>query len=228
MLIEHIDTLIFDLDNTLIDRNAAMRLSLHDWLSTQGYNGPQLETALNNCMQYDNWGYANRHDLCTWLLHNYGNKQNMEATPQQLQHLLHVNNSRNVQPNTEVQALLQNLRSQYQLVLATNGGSATQRAKIQQAQLEHFFKPGAIFVSGEMEFEKPDPRYFQKIIGDLQLDVSKALVIGDNLINDIQAANACGLYTCWVSYDREGEADIQPTMTIKNITEISAWSKQLI
>ena len=124
--------------------------------------------------------------------------------------------------------MLQTLRGQYQLVLATNGGSRTQRAKIQQAQLEHFFKPENIFVSGEMEFEKPDPRYFKKIISDLQLDVTKAIVIGDNLHNDIEAANACGLYTCWVSHGREGGAGIQPTMTIKNITEISAWSKQLI
>jgi putative hydrolase of the HAD superfamily len=228
MPIERIDTLIFDLDNTLIDRNAAMRLSLHDWLSTQGYNGPRLQTALNDCMQYDNWGYTNRHDLCTWLLHNYGNKEDKEATPQQLQHLLHVNNSRNVQPDIEVQSLLQSLSSQYQLVLATNGGSGTQRAKIQQAQLEQFFKPGLIFVSGEMEFEKPDPQYFKKIISDLHLDVTKAIVTGDNLHNDIQAASACGLYTCWVSHGRAGEAGIQPTMTIKNITEISAWSKQLI
>jgi HAD superfamily hydrolase (TIGR01662 family) len=228
MLIEHIDTLIFDLDNTLIDRNAAMRLSLHDWLSAQGFNGPQLERAVNDCMQYDHWGYTSRHDLCAWLLQNYVNKQNNDVTPQQLQHLLHVNNSRNVQPNPQVQALLQTLGSQYKLVLATNGGSQTQRAKIQQAQLERFFKPEAIFVSGEMEFEKPDPQYFKKIISDLQLDVTKALVIGDNPHNDIQAANACGLYTCWVSHGREAAAGIQPTMTIENITEISAWSKQLI
>jgi putative hydrolase of the HAD superfamily len=228
MLIERIDTLIFDLDNTLIDRNAAMRLSLHDWLSTQGYNGLQLETALNDCMQYDNWGYTNRQHLCTWLLKHYANKQNTDVTPEQLQHMLHVNNSLNVQPNPQVQALLQTLGSQYQLVLATNGGSHTQRAKIQQAQLERFFQPEAIFVSGEMEFEKPDPVYFKKIISELQLDVTKAMVIGDNPHNDIQAANACGLYTCWVSHGREGEAGIQPTITIENITEISAWSKQLI
>lgn len=228
MLIERIDTLIFDLDNTLIDRNAAMRQSLHNWLSSQGFAGPQLETALNHCMQYDNWGYTNRQEFTTWLLHQYGNKQNITTTPTELQHLLHVNNSLNVKPDTTVQGLLQTLGTQYQLVLATNGGSKTQLAKIQQAQLEQYFQPRAIFVSGEMEFEKPDPRYFKIIIEELQLDVTKALVIGDNLHNDIQAANECGLYTCWVSHGREGEAGIQPYMTIENITEISAWSKQLI
>jgi HAD superfamily hydrolase (TIGR01662 family) len=227
MLIERIDTLIFDLDNTLIDRNAAMRQSLHDWLSTQDHIGSQLETALNDCMQYDHWGYTNRQEFATWLLHQYGNKENRETTPHALQQLLHVKNSQNVQPDKQVHVLMQTLRKQYQLVLATNGGSKTQRAKVQQSQLEQFFKPEAIFVSGEMEFEKPDPRYFKKIISELQLNVNRSLVIGDNLHNDIQAANECGLHTCWVSHGREVEAGIQPHMIIKNITEISAWSKQL-
>jgi HAD superfamily hydrolase (TIGR01549 family) len=227
MLIERIDTLIFDLDNTLIDRNAAMRQSLHDWLITQGHEGPALEAALYDCMQHDNWGYIDRHEFCVWMLQQYGNKQN-EVTAHELEHLLHVNNSRNVQPDAQVQALLKNLRQQYKLVLATNGGSKTQRAKIVQAQLLAFFRPEDIFVSGEMEFEKPDPRYFKIIINQLQLDVTKALVIGDNPQNDIQAANECGLFTCWVSHGRQGVAGIQPAITIKNITEISAWSKQLI
>lgn len=227
MLIERIDTLIFDLDNTLIDRNAAMRQSLYDWLTVQGHKGVALQAALDDCMQHDNWGYTNRQEFATWLLHQYGDKQNNE-TPHQLQHLLHVNNSLNVQPDTTVQQLLQTLGTQYQLVLATNGGSKTQRAKIQQAQLEQFFQPRALFVSGEMEFEKPDPRYFKIIINELQLDATRAIVIGDNLYNDIQAANECGLYTCWVSHGREGATGIQPTITIKNITEAGAWSKQLI
>jgi HAD superfamily hydrolase (TIGR01662 family) len=176
-------------------------------------------------MQRDNWGYANRLEFSAWMQSAYG--KNKDTTARQLQQLLHVNNSRNVQPDLQVQILLQNLRNQYLLVLATNGGSHTQRAKIQQAQLASFFQPEAIFVSGEMEFEKPDPQYFQKIIAELRLDAESTLVIGDNLHNDIQAANACGLYTCWVSHGREGEAGIQPHMVIRNITEISTWSQQL-
>lgn len=227
MLIETIDTLIFDLDNTLIDRNAAMRQTIKDWLTEQDYKGTPLQTALTDCMQRDNWGYSNRLDFTTWLLHTYGNMHSRDTTPRQLQQLLHINNSRNVQPALQVQTLLQGLRNRYLLVLATNGGGSTQRAKLKQAQLESFFQPQAIFVSGEMDFEKPDPQYFKKIIHDLQLDIERTMVIGDNLHNDIQAANACGLYTCWVSHGREGEAGIQPNMVISNITEISTWSKQL-
>ena len=226
MLIESIDTLIFDLDNTLIDRNAAMRQTIQNWLTDQGCKGKRLQTALNDCMQHDNWGYADRLEFSAWMLGKYGKSK--ETTPIQIQQLLHIHNSRNVQPEVQVQTLLQDLRNHFLLVLATNGGSRTQRAKIQHTQLEHFFQPEAIFVSGEMEFEKPDPRYFHKIIKDLRLDEKRTVVIGDNLTNDIRAANECGMYTCWVSHGRERENGTEPTMTISNITEISAWSKQLI
>jgi HAD superfamily hydrolase (TIGR01549 family) len=225
MLIESIDTLIFDLDNTLIDRNAAMRQTIKDWLTAQGYTGKHLQTALADCMQRDNFGYADRLEFSAWMLSTYGRTK--DTTAKQVQQLLHINNSRNVQPDPQVQMLLQDLRNHFLLVLATNGGSRTQRAKLQHSQLESFFQPEAIYVSGEMEFEKPDPNYFKKIIDDLHLDVTTTLVIGDNLLNDIKAANECGLYTCWVSHDREKENGTEPTMTIRNITEISAWSSQL-
>jgi HAD superfamily hydrolase (TIGR01549 family) len=225
MLIESIDTLIFDLDNTLIDRNAAMRQTIKNWLTGQGYTGKHLQTALADCMQRDNFGYADRLEFSAWMLSTYSRTK--DATAKQVQQLLHINNSRNVQPDPQVQMLLQDLRNHFLLVLATNGGSRTQRAKLQHSQLEGFFQPEAIYVSGEMEFEKPDPNYFKKIIEDLHLDVTTTLVIGDNLLNDIKAANECGLYTCWVSHGREKENGTEPTMTIRNITEISTWSSQL-
>ena len=177
-------------------------------------------------MQHDNWGYADRLEFSAWMLSKYGKSK--DTTPKEVLQLLHINNSRNVQSDVQVQMLLQELRNHFLLVLATNGGSRTQRAKLQHTQLEHYFQPEAIFVSGEMEFEKPDPRYFQKIVTDLHLDVTTTMVIGDNLLNDIRAANECGLYTCWVSHGREKGNVAEPTMTIRNITEISAWSKQLI
>ncbi len=65
MLIERIDTLIFDLDNTLIDRNAAMRMSLHAWLSNTGFtwntirNGPEQLYAIRQLGLYQPAGICN-------------------------------------------------------------------------------------------------------------------------------------------------------------------------
>jgi putative hydrolase of the HAD superfamily len=228
MLNGSIHTLIFDLDNTLIDRNAAMRLAMQLFLKTAGYRDPERQTAIEDIMQNDNWGYTERTEFCTWFLHKYAKGEIRRLTPQAFLKVLQVMTVQRIQPNIEVNTVLHSLNNKYQFVLATNGGSNIQRAKLRQAELESFFQPEAIFISGEMGCEKPDPVFFQMIMQKLQLDPGSTMVIGDSLIHDIQGAAACGLFTCWVSHGREGIEGIQPNMVIKNITETVKWTKQLI
>jgi putative hydrolase of the HAD superfamily len=223
-----INTLIFDLDNTLIDRNAALRLGMQVLLKTSGYAEPERQTVLDDIMQYDNWGYTNRDEFCSWFLHKYGKGEFGKLTPEAFLKVIQVMIVQRIKPNIEVNTILHSLNNHYQLVLATNGGSNIQRAKLRQAELESFFQPEAIFISGEMDCEKPDPVFFQKIIQMLQLHPGSTMVIGDNLIHDIQAASACGLRTCWVSHGRKNETAIRPHQVITNIMETSKWTKQLI
>lgn len=206
------NTLIFDLDNTLIDRNRAMRLAMGEWLDTQGYTGPRRRSVLDDIMQQDQWGYADRPAFCNWLLHKYG-------TPD----TIFKNIVRHLQPDPSILTLLETVKTSFRLVLASNGGSINQRAKLGQAQLQSFFYPGDVFISGEMGLEKPDRRFFEKIIDDLRLDPEKTMVIGDHLINDIAPARTCGLSTCWVSYGRPGIAGIRPHRVIMTTTELSQW-----
>lgn len=226
MLNTTIHTLIFDLDNTLIDRNSAMQRTMDDWLLTQGYEGPQKQSALNDIMQYDNWGYTDRLTFCTWLLQNYAKPHSGNTTPQQLLQTILQNIVHHIQPNPSVNAAMQAVSTSFRCVLATNGGGSSQRGRLRQAQLDPYFQPNAIFVSGEMGTEKPDLQFYQKIIHDLQLDPASAMMIGDNPVNDIQAAQACGLQTCWVSHDREPSGNTIPNRIIKNITEIGIWRQQ--
>jgi putative hydrolase of the HAD superfamily len=227
MLNSSIHTLIFDLDNTLIDRNAALRLGLQGLLK-RVYTEPETQTVIEDIMQYDHWGYTNRDEFCSWFLHTYGREMFSNFTTERLLKVFQLMILQNMGPAPAIQAALQALATQFQLVLATNGGSNIQRAKLRQAALESFFQSQAIFISGEMDCEKPDPVFFHKIMQKLQLDPDSTMVIGDNLIHDIQGAAACGLFTCWVSHGREGIEGIQPNMVIKNITETVKWTKQLI
>jgi HAD superfamily hydrolase (TIGR01509 family) len=226
MLNVPIDTLIFDLDNTLIDRNQALRLTIEDWLQSQGYDASQCQSALDDIMRKDDWGYTDRTEFCSWLLQTYATGENKRMSAQQLLDLLLQNIVHHFQPNVVVNTTLQKVGRHFRLVLATNGGSIVQRGKLKQVQLQSFFQSDAVFVSGEMGYEKPNPQFFKKIIHDLQLDPQKAIVIGDNPVNDIQAAAACGLLTCWVSYGRSLANDIHPNQVITNIMEIGTWIQQ--
>jgi HAD superfamily hydrolase (TIGR01509 family) len=232
MLNPTLNTLIFDLDNTLIDRNNAMQLTIEEWLRTQGYttaqnNSRQLQPALIEIMQQDRWGYADRREFCTWLLQTYaeayaGIDRTVDAHQQLLDYLLR-NIIHHIQPDPMVNAVLNKASISFKLVLATNGGSTTQRAKLRKATLQNFFRPGTVFISAETGFQKPDKQFFEQIIHDLQLDPEKTMVIGDDPVNDIAAARSCGLSTCWVSHGRPATDNCNSEQVIQNITEFGQW-----
>ena len=223
MLNVPVNTLIFDLDNTLIDRNLAMHNAIGDWLYTQGWNEQQSEAALNKIMLQDDWGYASRTAFCNWLLLTYGNGHSREISPQKLLDILLKNIIPHIHPDSLISDTLQTASRYFRLVLATNGGSITQRAKLKQAKLLSFFQPEDIFISQEVGFDKPDIRFYKKIIENLRLVPADAMVIGDNPVNDIQAAAASDLLTCWVSHGREQPNEIRPNHIITNITAINQW-----
>jgi putative hydrolase of the HAD superfamily len=77
--------------------------------------------------------------------------------------------------------------------ILTNGPSDVQRAAIRASGLEDFFE--AILVSGDADvgFAKPHPKMFELACERLEVAPSKALMIGDNLKLDVQAAIAVGL-----------------------------------
>lgn len=217
-----IDTLLLDLDNTLIDRNRAMRLTMDRWLSQQGYAPGQRAVALNAVMQADAWGYTSRQQLCEWLLHTYGGPARTEVTAASLLPWILSDILEHIVPDTQVQECLQKLSTRYRLVLATNGGSATQRGKLQRAGLDRFFEHNAIFISAEMGVQKPDPRFFQNIVEALQLVTGHTMMIGDHPEHDILAAQQGGLNTCWVSHGRQWRHQGTPGRVI---THLTAWNE---
>src|ERR1700712_4310591 len=81
MLDSRISILLFDLDNTLFDRNTAMRKTMKHWLIESNYKKDEAAIALNEIMQKDNWGYMNRLDFCAWVLENYANEPFKNVTP---------------------------------------------------------------------------------------------------------------------------------------------------
>lgn len=84
----------------------------------------------------------------------------------------------------EIITLLQLLRQSYFLAILTNGPSAAQWEKVQRLQLaEHF---DCIMVSGDMPWEKPDPRIFYAVCKYLEVKPSECAMVGDKLETDIE------------------------------------------
>ena len=84
----------------------------------------------------------------------------------------------------------------YELYAATNGITAIQTGRLAQSGLAPYFNQ--IFISEQLKTQKPDGLFYEKI--GQQIDgysKEKTLMIGDSLTADIQGGNNAGIDTIW-------------------------------
>ena len=79
-----------------------------------------------------------------------------------------------------------------------------------------------VFISELVGFEKPNVKFFEKVISEAGIkDLKEALIIGDSLTSDIQGGYNIGIDTCWYNpKNEENETLLKPTYIIKNLHEL--------
>jgi hypothetical protein len=88
-------------------------------------------------------------------------------------------------------------RSRHRLALVTNGAACLQREKLEQSGLAGHFD--AVVVSADVGVGKPDPAVFQRALSMLGARADEAVMIGDNLVRDVDGALAAGLRAVWIN-----------------------------
>ncbi|KAF5292935.1 hypothetical protein FQA39_LY13815 [Lamprigera yunnana] len=83
----------------------------------------------------------------------------------------------------EIKLLINKLRPNYMLGLITNGPSNAQWEKINLLKLRDYFD--IILVSGDLPWEKPNQRIFQKACDYLGVEPYKCIMVGDKIETDI-------------------------------------------
>ena len=102
----------------------------------------------------------------------------------------------------------------YELYAATNGIITIQTGRLEQSGIAPFFKE--IFISEQLHTQKPDTEFYEKI-GALipNFDKNAALMIGDSLSADIQGGNNAGIDTVWYNpYHLDNNTQAQPTYEV--------------
>ena len=117
---------------------------------------------------------------------------------------------------------LQNFRKRgVRLALITNGTSAGQRAKIERFDLERRFDH--IQIEGELGVGKPEREFYVAAMDAVESCPSETWCIGDNLLWEVEAPQALGIYSVWV--DRLGVglpagSQVKPNRTVTSIAEL--------
>lgn len=194
-------TLLFDLDNTLLDTHANEKAGLIQLCQARHF--PLTEDkidyyhVLNEHLwqQFENQEidrtYLLDHRLAFFFAH-YGVTVDGPALQEQFSYYFHQQ-SQLIPGTIEV---LTKLQTSHDLYVISNGTRRKQHAQMQAAHLNSFFKQ--VFLSEDIGFRKPDHHFFDYIETQLTAVAPEdMLVVGDSLTADIAGANLAGLDSVW-------------------------------
>jgi putative hydrolase of the HAD superfamily len=208
----------WDLDNTLIDRDAALRAFFAVWLARQ-LPGQNFDPLLVRICAADRSGDRDRMEFCAEALELCGLPLSRAAELwNEFQHDLPTR----IVLDPRVKRLLDSLSANFPMCIATNGGSTLQRAKIRAAGLGRWFENGNVFVSTKIGTKKPERDYFDFILRATSVSPSEVLFVGDHPVNDVCGAAACGMQTCWVSLGRVRPDALPADYSVENVWELES------
>jgi len=168
---------LFDLDNTLVDRNRAFRESVHS-----RFDNPDVCAEL---LRRDQGGRGDRAALFACWEQQSGGAMNQTRFGQLI--------AEHLQPDRNLIRALQAHSSTLKLGLITNGGSKTQRQKIRAAGLEEVFPADRVWISAEVGHEKPGATIFLRACQSLGTAPASCLFVGDHEQDDLHGAMNAGL-----------------------------------
>lgn len=115
---------------------------------------------------------------------------------------------------------LSELSERYDVNAITNGISYVQKGRFEKAQINRFFNK--VFISEDVGFGKPNIKYFEYVLERIEeKDKSKIIVVGDSPTSDIRGGINAGLDTClFARKEITLPDDVKPTYTAKTYGEI--------
>lgn len=169
------DAVLFDLDNTLVDRNAAV-----EHLLCWQFGSEEIREGLR-ALDLD--GLGCREALFEAWSSKTGKAMTQTLWVEQL--------SKYLASEPLLLQALHRLGESFQLGLVTNGGGASQRHKLKVTGLDKIFPQP--FISGEVGWEKPDPRLFWRACSFLAVVPERCLYVGDQESIDGVGAKTAGM-----------------------------------
>lgn len=214
-----IKAILFDLDETLLDRNA----SILAFLAGQYTRFPTTLAAVpfahyrDRFQLYDEHGYVAKEIVYSRLVDEFA----LAVDSTELVDDFYANSWKPSILFPGSIELLQKLRTTgYQLGIITNGSVRTQRPKIEQGGLAPLVD--LALISEAEGVRKPDAAIFLRATARFGVEPHECVMVGDNPLADIGGALAIGMKAIW----RRGDLPwptaltVQPHQTVGSVAEL--------
>lgn len=185
---------LFDLDETILNRDASLLAFLDDqyerYFNVWGHI--EKDRVIKRIVELDARGYVWKDKVYALLIEEY----QLEVSAEELLNDYTDRFHHFVIGFPKYKEVLGELKRQgYLLGLITNGEIGIQRANIQSLGIADMMD--VIVVSEEVGMKKPNKDIFEYALTKLQVSPNEAVFIGDNPINDVEAAFNVGMVGIW-------------------------------
>lgn len=219
-------TLLFDIDDTLLDFKAAEKQALvalfkHLQLPLSTENYTYYHELNAHLWQQFERGKITKPELLvrrfSGLLEHIGNTT-LDGGEVEMQYRHYLSLGHQTMPHAT--QLLANLSQRHQLYVITNGVTTTQQRRLREADFNRYFEQ--VFISEQVGAQKPESAFFERVAGTIEnFDKQHTLVIGDSLSSDIKGANGFGVDSVWFNPTHQANDGVaKPTYEIDQLLKL--------
>ncbi|MBS1402846.1 MAG: noncanonical pyrimidine nucleotidase, YjjG family [Oscillospiraceae bacterium] len=227
-----IKTVLFDLDDTLLDFHKAEAIALRKTLIALEVEPSEATIARYSEINAAQWrlleeGKLTREQVLTRrfsiLFDELGVERSSAQAKKIYEHLLGIGHYF-IPGAPEVLAAL---APKYDLYLVSNGTATVQESRLESAGIEPYFKN--IFISQAIGFDKPQKEFFDRCFAQIPNFVrEEAIIVGDSLTSDMRGGCNAGIRTCWFNPHRKPRcAEIPVDYEIAALVELPALLEQI-
>ena len=228
---KRLKAILFDIDDTLFDREAAQKLSLEFTVQKflpllgvfskeklkQAWEESDLMTVVEfNARAFDR-NSRSRHFL---KLLGLSQDQADELTQLYIEKYPTLN-----VPVVGAIELIHELKDRVKMGVISNSLPDVQYGKLKTLGVKDIM--ACIVLSEEYGIRKPDPRVFQYAAQLLEVETSECLFVGDSFATDIMGAKSAGMLACWLKRGKPiNETNTTADFVINELSQILPNLKQ--
>ncbi len=220
-----ITTLLFDIDNTLLDFHKCAWESMQRGFDAWGIAYDDKTYSIYQSVNDPLWRQIEAGTLTLdglkqirWaqIFAKMGIDKDGAAFEEVFRKHLHES----CQPVTGAYEILEYLAPKYRIYTASNGPYNQQIHRLELADMAKFMSGN--FISEQLGFQKPTKEFFHacfKVLGDVPKE--NVLIIGDSLTADIKGGRDYGIQTCWYNHNHveRGQA-VEADYIIESLAEL--------
>lgn len=225
-------TILFDLDDTLLDFHKAEHVAIRRTLTAVGAPATDEAAARYSAINDAHWkrlekGEITRTEVLTGRFAQLFAELGISFSPEDAWHMYEKNLSEGHWFIEGAKALLETLAPRYTLCLVSNGTASVQDKRIESAGIAPYFEK--IFISQRVGVNKPAAAFFDHCFAALpHCDRTRTVIVGDSLTSDIQGGRNAGILTCWFNpHHVPARADIPADYEIAALAELPPLLKSI-